>query len=154
MKTVCDRHDPSYYPSFKKLCDQYFWITHRNEARGIGGIFFDELEDKDPESLFAFVQDCARSVVDCYLPIITKRKDMPFSNENKRWQGLRRGRYVEFNLIYDRGTKFGLLTPEARIESIFISLPLQARWEYEAEIQPDSPEEEIQKVLKNPRDWV
>ncbi|KAJ3327435.1 Coproporphyrinogen-III oxidase [Blyttiomyces sp. JEL0837] len=156
IKTACDKHDPSYYPRFKKWCDKYFDITHRNEARGIGGIFFDDLDgnERPANELIKFVEDCGRSFVGQYVPIMEKRLGMPFDEEMKRWQQLRRGRYVEFNLVHDRGTKFGLATPGARIESIMCSLPLTARWEYSHEPEAGSPEAKLMEVLKNPRDWV
>eukprot|EP00123_Amoebidium_parasiticum_P014842 comp22667_c0_seq1/m.34995 comp22667_c0_seq1/g.34995 ORF comp22667_c0_seq1/g.34995 comp22667_c0_seq1/m.34995 type:complete len:412 (-) comp22667_c0_seq1:302-1537(-) len=154
LKDACDRHDKSYFPKFKKWCDEYFYITHRQESRGIGGIFFDDLDDKDPELLFSFVTDCAKSFLPSYLPIVQKRKDLAFTPEMKRWQQLRRGRYVEFNLVIDRGTKFGLATPGSRIESILMSLPLTARWEYMHEVEANSPEAKLMQILKHPRDWV
>ncbi|KAJ1566159.1 Coproporphyrinogen-III oxidase [Nowakowskiella sp. JEL0078] len=154
IKEACDRHDKSYYPKFKKWCDDYFFIPHRGESRGVGGIFFDDLDDKDPNELFAFVKDCGRSFVKQYVPIMQKRKDMPFTHDMKKWQQLRRGRYAEFNLVYDRGTKFGLATPGARIESILMSLPLTARWEYMHNTEKGSREEQLLDILKKPREWV
>ncbi|KAJ3414268.1 Coproporphyrinogen-III oxidase [Chytridiales sp. JEL 0842] len=154
IKDACDAHDPAYYPKFKSWCDDYFRITHRNESRGVGGIFFDDLEDRDPEEIFAFVQSCGNAFVEQYKPIVAKRMDMPFTEEMKRWQQLRRGRYVEFNLVYDRGTKFGLATPGARIESIMCSLPLTARWEYMHTPPEGSEEAKLIEVLKNPKDWA
>ncbi|KAG0375884.1 Coproporphyrinogen-III oxidase [Mortierella sp. AD032] len=130
IKEACDKHDPRYYPDFKKWCDEYFYIPHREEHRGIGGIFFDDLDNKSPEKLFEFVQSCGDAFLKQYIPIMQKRKDLAFTEEDRHWQQLRRGRYVEFNLVYDRGTKFGLLTPGARTESILMTMPLTARWEY------------------------
>lgn len=130
LKDACDANDPTYYNKFKQWCDKYFYIDHRQETRGIGGIFFDDLDDKSPEQLFQFVQSCGNSFSKSYFPLVLKRKDTAFTDKNKLWQQLRRGRYVEFNLVYDRGTKFGLATPGSRIESILMSLPLTARWEY------------------------
>lgn len=120
-KTTCDNHDESYYPRFKAWCDTYFYIPHRGESRGIGGIFFDDLADKDPEALFKFVRDCGTSYLPAYYPIVEQRKDQAFTEEERRWQQLRRGRYVEFNLVHDRGTKFGLAMKEPRTESILMS---------------------------------
>ncbi|KNC96670.1 coproporphyrinogen oxidase [Spizellomyces punctatus DAOM BR117] len=154
IKQACDNHDTAYYPRFKKWCDEYFDVKHRGERRGIGGIFFDDLEDRPAEEIFAFVKDCGESFVDQYVPIVQKRKDMPFTKENKLWQQLRRGRYVEFNLVHDRGTKFGLATPGVRIESVLMSLPLTARWEYGHVPTPGSPEAELLEVLRTPRDWI
>ncbi|KAF9415987.1 Coproporphyrinogen-III oxidase [Podila epigama] len=153
IKEACDKHDPQYYPDFKKWCDKYFYNSHRQEQRGIGGIFFDDLEDKSPSELFAFVQSCGNSFLNQYVPIVQKRKDMPFTDEDKHWQQIRRGRYVEFNLVHDRGTKFGLMTPGSRVESILISMPLTARWEYMHESNVKA-HEDLMKVLKTPRDWI
>ena len=137
IKAACDKHDKDYYPRFKKWCDTYFRIPHRNESRGLGGIFFDDLEansrpnSRNPqEEIFQFVASGLGSFLPSYLPVIKKRMDMPYLPQQKMWQQIRRGRYVEFNLINDRGTSFGLRTPGARVESILMSLPLTARWEY------------------------
>ncbi|KAK6514113.1 Coproporphyrinogen-III oxidase, variant 2 [Arthrobotrys conoides] len=154
IKEACDKHDKDYYPKFKKWCDEYFFVKHRDECRGIGGIFFDDLDDKDPEQLFSFVQDCLKAFLPSYVPVIERRKDMPFTDAEKQWQQLRRGRYVEFNLVHDRGTSFGLNTPGARVESILMSLPLTARWQYMHEPTPGSREERLLKVLKEPVEWV
>ncbi|KAG0249491.1 Coproporphyrinogen-III oxidase [Mortierella polycephala] len=153
IKEACDQHDPRYYKDFKKWCDDYFYIAHRGERRGIGGIFFDDLDDKSADELFAFVQTCGKAFVEQYVPIMEKRKNMPFTEQDKRWQQLRRGRYVEFNLVYDRGTKFGLLTPGARIESILMTMPLTARWEYmhEPDLQVHG---KLMDVLHTPKDWI
>ncbi|KAF9974679.1 Coproporphyrinogen-III oxidase [Actinomortierella ambigua] len=153
IKDACMKHDPRYYHDFKKWCDDYFYIPHRGERRGVGGIFFDDLDDKSPDELLAFVQTCGKAFLKQYVPIMEKRKNMPYTAEDKHWQQLRRGRYVEFNLIYDRGTKFGLLTPGARIESILMSLPLTARWEYMQE--PDlKAHGKLMEVLRAPKDWI
>jgi coproporphyrinogen III oxidase len=156
IKEACDKHDKNYYPRFKKWCDEYFSNKHRGETRGIGGIFFDDLDEteKDQEQLFSFVQDCLSAFLPQYLPIINRRKDMPFTDAMKQWQQVRRGRYVEFNLVHDRGTAFGLNTPGARVESILMSLPLTARWQYQHVPEKGSREERLVEVLKKPRDWV
>ena len=156
IKDACDKHDRAYYPRFKKWCDEYFNVKHRNETRGVGGIFFDDLdeEEKDREQLFSFVQDCLGAFLPSYLPIVQKRKDMPFGEKEKEWQQVRRGRYVEFNLVHDRGTSFGLNTPGARVESILMSLPLTAKWMYMHEPDKGSREERLVNVLKEPIDWV
>lgn len=154
IKDACDKHDKSYYPDFKKWCDEYFFIKHRDERRGVGGIFFDDLDSKDPEELFSFVKECANAFWPSYVPILLRRKDMPYTPQNREWQQLRRGRYVEFNLVHDRGTKFGLQTPGARIESILMSLPLTARWEYMHVPELHSKEQRLLDVLKTPKDWV
>ncbi|KAI1317450.1 Coproporphyrinogen-III oxidase [Mortierella claussenii] len=153
IKEACDQHDPRYYNDFKKWCDEYFYIKHRNESRGIGGIFFDDLDDKSSEELFAFVQTCGKAFLKQYVPIMERRKSMAFTDEDKHWQQLRRGRYVEFNLVYDRGTKFGLLTPGSRIESIMMSMPLTARWEYMHEPDVEA-HRQLLDVLKAPRKWA
>ncbi|MBA2319847.1 MAG: oxygen-dependent coproporphyrinogen oxidase [Deltaproteobacteria bacterium] len=148
LKAACDRHDPAHWPRFKRWCDEYFLIVHRGERRGVGGFFFDDLPDALP-----FVDDCAASLVEAYLPIVERRKDLPFTDAHRRWQQLRRGRYVEFNLVYDRGTTFGLKT-NARVDAVLMSLPLTARWEVGHEPEPGSEEARLLEVLRVPRDWV
>lgn len=128
---MCDRHDDMYHARYKTWCDEYFWNKHRNEARGIGGIFFDDLRAETEEGMdkiFLFVEDCVHSFLSAYLPIIKRRKDESFTTQEKDWQQIRRGRYIEFNLLHDRGTKFGFTALSPRIESIFMSLPLTAHW--------------------------
>lgn len=126
LKETCDKFNVNYYPDFKKWCDNYFTIKHRKESRGIGGIFFDDLDHPSKEKAFAFVTSCADAVIPSYIPLVKNHKDDAYTYHERQWQLLRRGRYVEFNLLYDRGTKFGLHTPEARFESILMSLPLHA----------------------------
>jgi coproporphyrinogen III oxidase len=151
-KTVCARHGPPVdYRRFKKWCDDYFFLPHRGEARGVGGIFFDYLEG-DRESLLAFVQDCGHAFLDAYLPIAGQRQQEPYDEKQRRFQEFRRGRYAEFNLIYDRGTTFGLKTG-GRVESILMSLPPVARWLYDYRPEPGSREAELYEYLK-PRDWA
>jgi len=152
-KRVCDMHDPAFYPDFKKWADEYFTIKHRGETRGLGGIFFDNLRDRDPNRIFEFCKQAGMAVPEAYLPIIKKHRDDPFTEEQKRWQLLRRGRYVEFNLVYDRGTIFGLKTG-GRVESILMTLPEFARWEYDHRPAPGSPEAEIMECFRSPREWV
>ncbi|XP_012879543.1 PREDICTED: oxygen-dependent coproporphyrinogen-III oxidase, mitochondrial, partial [Dipodomys ordii] len=154
LKEACDQHGSDLYPKFKKWCDDYFFIAHRGERRGIGGIFFDDLDSPSQEDVFRFVQSCAQAVVPSYIPLVKKHCDDSFTPQEKLWQQLRRGRYVEFNLVYDRGTKFGLFTPGSRIESILMSLPLTARWEYMHSPSANSKEAEILEVLRHPKDWV
>lgn len=154
LKDSCDEHDVTYYPKFKKWCDDYFHIKHRNESRGIGGIFFDDLDTPTQDDAFKFVTTCAESVIPSYLPLVREHKNEDYGYNERQWQLLRRGRYVEFNLIYDRGTKFGLYTPGARYESILMSLPLTARWEYMHEPEKSSKEGILTEVLRNPRDWL
>jgi coproporphyrinogen III oxidase len=151
-KQVCERHAPPVdHARFKKWCDDYFILTHRQEPRGIGGIFFDYLEG-DLDRLFAFVRDAGDSFLEAYLPIVRRRKDSSYTERERRWQELRRGRYVEFNLIYDRGTTFGLKTG-GRTESILMSLPPVVRWHYDYRPDPGSREAELYEFLK-PRDWA
>lgn len=152
-KAVCDRHDPEFYPKFKSWCDEYFLIKHRGERRGLGGIFFDDLNDREPEKILAFSTDAVNHVAEAYVPLVEKHKDDAFTPEQKQWQQLRRGRYVEFNLVYDRGTTFGLKTG-GRIESILMSLPLTASWMYDHEPQPGTPEADLLDACRNPRTWV
>lgn len=156
LKEACDKHDKEYYPRFKAWCDDYFNNKHRGERRGIGGIFFDDLDTDvvDAENSFAFIKEVLNSFLPSYMPIMEKRKDAPFSEKEKEWQQIRRGRYVEFNLVHDRGTAFGLNTPGSRVESILISLPLTARWEYMNEPEPKGREQRLVEVLKNPKEWV
>lgn len=144
-KAACDIYGEQFYPAFKKNCDNYFRNTHRNnEARGIGGIFFDYRKvnaQQNAEDLFLFSKSCGKALLDAYLPIVEKRRRMSFTEKNKVWQGIRRGRYVEFNLIHDKGTLFGLRT-NGRIESILMSLPPVANWIYDFEPEPNSAEAE------------
>jgi coproporphyrinogen III oxidase len=151
-KQVCERHaGVADYRRFKEWCDQYFYLPHCGEPRGVGGIFFDYLEG-DLEALFAFVGDCGAAFLDAYLPIARRRKDEPYSERHRAFQEVRRGRYAEFNLIYDRGTLFGLKTG-GRVESILMSLPPVVRWEYDYRPEPGSREAELWKFLR-PRDWA
>ncbi|TDM00120.1 MAG: hypothetical protein C4K58_02445 [Flavobacteriaceae bacterium] len=155
-KTACDKHDVSFYPKFKKQCDQYFYIPHREEARGIGGLFFDYLKPTDQKSLqdwYSFVKEIGDSFLSAYLPIVEKRKELAFTPEQKNWQEIRRGRYVEFNLVHDKGTLFGLKTG-GRIESILMSLPKTVQWGYDVSPKEGTSEAKLVEVLKNPKDWV
>ncbi|KAK6985610.1 oxygen-dependent coproporphyrinogen-III oxidase [Biomphalaria glabrata] len=154
LKKACDPHGKHLYPKYKKWCDDYFNITHRGERRGVGGIFFDDVDEPTPEKCFEFVKSCGDSVVPSYVPIVQKNKKKSYTYDERQWQLLRRGRYVEFNLIYDRGTKFGLYTPGARYESILMSLPLTAKWEYMHSPEPGSREAKLVEVLKHPKDWI
>jgi coproporphyrinogen III oxidase len=151
-KKVCERNAPLIdYQKLKKWCDDYFFLTHRQEPRGVGGIFFDYLEG-DFERLFAFVRDCGDAFLDAYLPIARRRKDDPYGERERRFQEIRRGRYAEFNLVYDRGTTFGLRTG-GRVESILMSLPPTVRWVYDYRPEPASREAELFEFLQ-PRDWA
>ncbi|KAK7920556.1 coproporphyrinogen III oxidase [Apiospora marii] len=156
LKEACDKHDKEYYPRYKAWCDDYFNNKHRGERRGIGGIFFDDLDEDvvDTQNGFAFVRSVLDSFLPSYLPILEKRKDAPFTAKEKEWQQIRRGRYVEFNLVHDRGTAFGLNTPGSRVESILISLPRTAQWAYMHEPEPKSRESRLLEVLREPKEWV
>ncbi|HYO52199.1 oxygen-dependent coproporphyrinogen oxidase [Archangium sp.] len=151
-KEACDRHDPAYYPRFKEDCDKYFYLRHREEARGVGGIFFENMGG-DLEREFALVRDAGRAFLPAYLPIAERRKDTPYTEAQRFWQEVRRGRYVEFNLVWDRGTTFGLET-KGRTESILMSLPPRVRWRYDHHPAPGSAEAKLVEVLRNPRDWA
>ena len=153
LKGACDRHDPSFYPRFKRWCDEYFLLAHRGERRGVGGIFFDDLADRAPEALLAFVADAAHAFVPAYVPIVVRRKDLRFTQAQRTWQLERRGRYVEFNLVYDRGTLFGLATG-GRAESVLMSLPPVVRWAYDSRPAPGSDEARLLDVLRHPREWA
>ena len=157
LRAACDRHAPlGDYPRFKKWCDEYFYLGHRGETRGVGGIFFDYLDgsgsERDLEDIFAFVRDVGRAFVPAYLPIVQRRRNLPYGDRERHWQLIRRGRYVEFNLIHDRGTVFGLKT-NGRTESILMSLPPLVRWEYDVHPEPGSREAELLSALK-PTDWL
>lgn len=155
-KIACDKHNPEFYPSYKKKCDEYFWNSHRNEARGIGGLFFDYLKPTDTMSMenwYNFVTEVGNSFLDAYLPIVERRKDLPYTEAQRNWQEIRRGRYVEFNLVHDKGTLFGLKT-NGRIESILMSLPPHVQWVYNHQPEAGSEEEKLINVLKNPINWI
>ncbi|MEM8639220.1 MAG: oxygen-dependent coproporphyrinogen oxidase [Cyanobacteria bacterium P01_G01_bin.54] len=179
LKAACDRHHSEYYNVFKPWCDEYFYLKHRQETRGIGGIFFDyqdgqgklyrghnpdqnasqysrrlgPIEPRSWEQLFAFVQDCGQSFLAAYVPIAKRRQDLDYGERERDFQLYRRGRYVEFNLVYDRGTIFGLQT-NGRTESILMSLPPLVRWEYGYQPEAGTPEEQLYKIFLKPQDWV
>ncbi|MBD2579277.1 oxygen-dependent coproporphyrinogen oxidase [Oscillatoria sp. FACHB-1406] len=179
FKATCDRHHPHYYPTFKRWCDEYFYLKHRQETRGIGGLFFDyqdgegqlyrgpetdseaarysrqigEPAERSWEELFAFINDCGRTFIPAYVPIAQKRQDIAYGDRERNFQLYRRGRYVEFNLVYDRGTIFGLQT-NGRTESILMSLPPLVRWEYGYQPQPDTPEAELYQTFLKPQEWA
>jgi coproporphyrinogen III oxidase len=159
LRTMCDRHSPALYPRYKGWCDEYFVNTHRNnEARGVGGIFFDHLRPDDPShgldanGVRAFVTDVARVLRHAYEPIVERRREEAFGRAERDFQLVRRGRYVEFNLVHDRGTVFGLQT-QARVESVLMSLPPLAMWQYAPHYAPDSFEARLVAMLE-PRDWA
>lgn len=156
LKDACDAHHPDFYPRFKQQCDAYFYNAHREEARGIGGLFFDYLRpDVDHTEAFwlSFVMQAAQAFLPAYLPVLEKRKDLAYTPENRYWQEIRRGRYVEFNLIHDKGTLFGLRT-KGRIESVFMSLPPAVRWDYQFIPEPGTREAELISIVKNPKNWI
>jgi len=155
-KKACDQHNSGFYSSYKKKCDTYFWNTHRNEARGVGGLFFDYCKTTDEMGMqdwYSFVTAVGDSFLEAYVPIVEKRKDLSFTKEQRDWQEIRRGRYVEFNLVHDKGTLFGLKT-NGRIESILMSLPPRVQWQYDHHPEKGSAEEKLIDVLKIPKDWV
>lgn len=156
IKAACDRHSPEHYPRFKQWCDEYFYLPHRKETRGIGGIFFDYLgrdDSADLESIFTLSKDLGFAFTEQYIPIVDRRKGAQFTEAQRHFQLQRRGRYVEFNLLYDRGTHFGLQTG-GRIESILMSLPPLVRWDYCPIYEPGSPEARLLAVLQNPQEWA
>lgn len=179
LKTACDQHNSEYYPVFKRWCDEYFYLKHRQETRGVGGLFFDYQDGtgelyKGPlpekaaaiyskelgvlaprtwEQLFAWVQECGNAFLPAYVPIVERRRGMDYGESERNFQLYRRGRYVEFNLVYDRGTIFGLQT-NGRTESILMSLPPLVRWEYGYQPEPNTPEAELYEIFLKPQDWV
>lgn len=179
LKSACDKHHQEYYPVFKRWCDEYFYLKHREEARGVGGIFFDYqdgqgslyrgldreseaatysqslqgLKQRTWEEIFAFVTSCGEAFLPAYLPIVEKRRYLEYSEKERDFQLYRRGRYVEFNLVYDRGTIFGLQT-KGRTESILMSLPPLVRWEYSYHPEENTREAELYEVFLKPQDWV
>ncbi len=179
LKQACDRQNPNYYPVFKRWCDEYFYLKHRQETRGVGGIFFDyqdgqgslyrgdqpqgpaaqysqklgQLPSRSWEEIFDFVKDCGEAFLPSYVPIVESRHRMEYGDRQRQFQLYRRGRYVEFNLVYDRGTIFGLQT-NGRTESILMSLPPMVRWEYGYQPEPNSPEAELYEKFLKPQDWL
>ena len=149
-KAACDPFGPDVYPKYKDWCDRYFYLKHRNETRGAGGLFFDDLNEWGFERSFSFMQSVGDHYVPAYLPIVEKRKDTPYGERERNFQLYRRGRYVEFNLVYDRGTIFGLQTG-GRIESILMSLPPLVRWEYDYKPEPGTPEDRLYRDFLRPQ---
>ncbi|EPR72290.1 Coproporphyrinogen III oxidase, aerobic [Winogradskyella psychrotolerans RS-3] len=155
-KTACDKHNPEFYPKYKSRCDDYFYNAHRNEGRGIGGLFFDYCKATDEMSMqnwYDFVTEVGDSFLEAYVPIVEKRKTLEYTKPQRDWQEIRRGRYVEFNLVHDKGTLFGLKT-NGRIESILMSLPPHVQWVYDHQPEAGSEEEKLINVLQNPVDWI
>lgn len=152
-KNACDPFGENYYPKYKKWCDEYFYLKHRDEARGIGGLFFDDLNELGFEQSFALMQSVGNSYVDAYVPIVERTKSIAYSEAQKDYQLYRRGRYVEFNLVFDRGTLFGLQSG-GRTESILMSLPPTVKWDYQWSVESNSEEEKLLSVLKTPKQWL
>src|SRR5690554_1496904 len=152
-KAACDPFGDTVYADYKKWCDDYFYLPHRGEARGLGGLFFDDVNQWDFEKSFAFMQSVGDSFVPAYQPIVQKRKATPFTEAQRDSKLYRRGRYVEFNLVYDRGTLFGLQSG-GRTESILMSLPPLVKWDYQWAPDANSEESRLLDVLQNPRDWL
>jgi coproporphyrinogen III oxidase len=157
LKKACDKFDETFYNKFKSNCDEYFTNHHRNsERRGIGGTFYDRLKPSEKlsaEKLYEFSAENGKAFISAYFPIVEKRKNLPFTQEQQKWQLIRRGRYVEFNLIHDKGTIFGLKS-NGRTESILVSLPLNVRFEYDFQPETNSEEERLLRILKNPINWI
>ena len=152
-KQACDEVDTTLYPKFKKWCDEYFFLKHRNEARGVGGLFFDDYNDGSFENSFTLLKSIGDHFLKAYIPIVERRKDHAFNEQHRNFQLYRRGRYVEFNLVYDRGTLFGLQSG-GRTESILMSLPPQVRWQYNWQPEPGSEEEKLYTEFLPVRDWL
>ncbi|WP_294949832.1 oxygen-dependent coproporphyrinogen oxidase [Sulfurivirga sp.] len=152
-RAACEPFGKEVYPRFKKWCDDYFYIRHRGETRGVGGLFFDDLNDWDFDTCFAFMRAVGDAYIEAYRPILARRKDTAYGERERQWQLIRRGRYVEYNLVYDRGTLFGLQTG-GRTESILMSMPPLAAWKYDHQPEPGTPEAELVEVLREPREWL
>ena len=155
-KKACDTHNSEFHATYKKRCDEYFWNSHRKEARGLGGLFFDYCKATEQMNLtdwYNFVTEVGDSFLEAYIPIVTKRSAIDFTPLQRDWQEVRRGRYVEFNLVHDKGTLFGLRT-NGRIESILMSLPPHVQWRYDHHPEKGSAEEKLIEVLQHPKDWV
>ena len=152
-RDACAPFGDDVYPRFKKWCDEYFYLKHRDECRGVGGLFFDDYNDAGFDDSFAFMRSVGDSYIDAYLPIVQRRRNTPYGERERQFQLYRRGRYVEFNLVYDRGTLFGLQSG-GRTESILMSMPPLVRWEYNWQPEPDSPEAVLTRDFLPPKDWL
>ncbi len=155
-KKACDAHHSEFYSKYKKRCDEYFWNAHRNEARGLGGLFFDYCKATPAMKMqdwYNFITEVGDSFIEAYVPIVTERKHIDFNPLQREWQEIRRGRYVEFNLVHDKGTLFGLRT-NGRIESILMSLPPHVQWRYDHHPKEGSEEARLLEVLQHPKEWV
>lgn len=153
-KRACDKHDSKLYPRFKQWCDEYFYLPHRQECRGVGGIFFDNLQEGDAETLLELVKTCSEAFIPSYIPIVEKRKDMKFTEQNKYWQHIRRGRYAEFILMHDRGVQFGLASGIVNTQSVLNCMPGEAFWNYDDRPVAGGLEAKLVEILKNPKSWV
>lgn len=152
-KAACDPFGDDVYDRYSQWCDEYFFLKHRNEPRGVGGLFYDDLNEWGFDKTFAFMRSVGDAYLEAYRPIVERRKDMPWGERERNWQLYRRGRYVEFNLVFDRGTLFGLQSG-GRTESILMSLPSLVRWEYQYEPEPGSPEAELHDYYLKPKNWL
>jgi len=152
-KKACLPFGEKVYSKYKKWCDDYFYLEHRNEQRGIGGLFFDDLNEGGFDRCFEFMKSVGDHFTEAYLPIVRKRKDTPYGEKEKNFQLYRRGRYVEFNLIYDRGTLFGLQSG-GRTESILMSMPPEVKWSYQFQVEKDSEEEKLYNYYLKPKEWI
>ncbi|QUN05946.1 oxygen-dependent coproporphyrinogen oxidase [Shewanella yunxiaonensis] len=152
-QALCQPFGDEVYPKYKKWCDEYFYLPHRQETRGVGGLFFDDLNDGGFDQCFAFMQAVGNGFIEQYRPVVQKRKDTPYGERERQFQLYRRGRYVEFNLVYDRGTLFGLQTG-GRTESILMSMPPLVRWQYSYQPEPGTPEADLYQNYLKPRDWL
>jgi len=152
-REACTPFGEEIYPRYKRWCDEYFYLKHRNEPRGIGGLFFDDLNEGGFDNCFAFMQSVGNHYLPAYLPIVKRRKDMPYGERERDFQAYRRGRYVEFNLVYDRGTLFGLQSG-GRTEAILMSMPPVVKWRYDWHPESGSPEAELYEVFLKPKDWL
>ena len=152
-RTACQDFGDDVYPRYKQWCDEYFYLRHRQEARGIGGLFFDDLREWGFDRCFQFMQSVGEHYLPAYIPIVNRRKDLPYADRQRQFQLYRRGRYVEFNLVYDRGTLFGLQS-DGRTESILMSLPPLVRWQYNWQPEAGSAEAELYQKFLQPRDWL
>jgi coproporphyrinogen III oxidase len=152
-KDACVEYGEDIYPRYKKWCDNYFYLKHRQEARGIGGLFFDDLNEWEFDKCFAFMRSIGDAFLPAYVPIVERRKDIEYDEQQRQFQLYRRGRYVEFNLVYDRGTLFGLQSG-GRTESILMSLPPLVRWQYDWQPEPGTPEAELYEKFLKPREWT
>ena len=152
-KDCCDGFDTAYYPKYKKWCDEYFYLKHRNETRGVGGLFFDDLNEPGFEQSFAFMAAVGQAFTKAYVPIVQRNKNTAYSDAERQFQLYRRGRYVEFNLVFDRGTLFGLQSG-GRTESILMSMPPLVRWQYGYQPEADSAEAKLYERYLQPQDWL